>query len=284
MAEAPRVTVLMPVRDGARYLRQAIDSVLAQTYRDFELLIVDDGSTDDSAAIAASYTDQRIRLARNGGAAGLTGALNAGIDLARGEFIARMDADDISLPERLARQVAYLEAHPRCAVVAVKIRLISPEGEGRGVWESDARTTSFDQIRRRLPRGNCVPHPGVMIRTSVLRRYRYRERRSAQDYDLWLRLCADGQPIEKIDEPLLDYRLHADSVSSRRRESRSGAEVEIEIRRLFLRDRLVRGRFGRFDWLVLAHLFKDAVRLGKRRLGRGVRALGARLRGRGAAG
>jgi glycosyltransferase involved in cell wall biosynthesis len=283
VAETPRVTVLMAVRDGARYLREAVASILAQTYRDFEFLVIDDGSADATAAIVGSFGDPRVRLVRNTEPLGLSASLNAGIDLARGEYIARMDGDDVSLPERLARQVAHLDARPACAVVGVKMRLIGPAGEDAGVWEADARTTTSDEIRRQLPRGNCVPHPGVMIRAAVLRSHRYRTRRSAQDYDLWLRLCAEGLLIEKLDTPLLLYRRHGESVSARQRTGRSGRKVELAIRWLYLRDRLLRARFSRFDCLVLKHAGLDQARHWKRRLGERFRALGGGRRDRGAA-
>src|SRR5665647_430445 len=103
----PKVTVLIAVYNGGRFLREALDSVLAQTFTDFELLVVNDGSTDETATILESYSDQRIRVITNGKNIGVVGSLRRGLNYARGEYIARIDADDIALPERLEKQVEY---------------------------------------------------------------------------------------------------------------------------------------------------------------------------------
>src|SRR5437867_9556704 len=111
MGGVPRVSVLMPVRDGERFVREAVESILGQTFQNFELLIVDDGSTDATPSILLEFTDPRlVRLRQD--RAGLIAALNRGLDLARGEYIARMDADDIALPRRLERQVKFLDGNP----------------------------------------------------------------------------------------------------------------------------------------------------------------------------
>src|ERR1043166_4865427 len=112
MAEVPAVTVLMSVYNDEKYVREAIDSILAQSFRDFELLVIDDGSTDRTPAILASYDDRRLRVLRNNENIGLTRSLNAGIGAARGPLIARQDADDISYPQRLARQGGVMKRHP----------------------------------------------------------------------------------------------------------------------------------------------------------------------------
>ena len=278
MRENPKVTVLMAVRDAGPYLGDAVDSILRQSFEDFEFLIVDDASTDGSAAIAESYRDPRIRLERTGRSLGLAECLNRAMALARGEFVARMDADDVSLPSRLEKQVAHLQSHPECAVVGVKMELMSPGGEPLGSWQEDDLTTTFEEIRRQLPKGNCIAHAGVMVRTDVLRRYRYRPRRSAQDYDLWLRMCADGTRIEKLDERLLMYRCHPDSVSAKRRTNRTALQVNLEIRWRFLLERLRRGQLNRFVWRVLIRAALDQLVQWGRRLKGGVRGLRGRLR------
>jgi len=113
---APVISVLLPIYNGAPYLVEAIDSVLNQTWKDFELIVINDGSTDDSAAIVHGYDDPRIRYYEHENI-GLAATLNRGIDLAVGEFIARQDQDDISKPERFARQIVYLTAHPECVLI-----------------------------------------------------------------------------------------------------------------------------------------------------------------------
>lgn len=213
MNHAPAITVLMPVFNGAAHLREAVDSVLAGTFHDFELLAIDDGSTDGSTAILASYGDPRLRVIRHDVNRGLVASLNEGIDLARGRFIARMDADDAMLPTRLAEQCAALDANPGISVVASRVALMNADGEATGTWAVDAAVTSEAEIRAMMPRTNCIAHPSVMMRTTVARRYRYRpEQAGAEDWDLWLRLLSDGHRIAKLPTPLLRYRIHGGSV------------------------------------------------------------------------
>src|SRR5262249_35838237 len=131
-ARPPRVSVLMSVHNGSRFLRPAIDSVLAQTYSDFELVVVDDASTDGSAELVESYTDPRIRLHRNERTLGIPGALNAGLALARGEYVARFDCDDLCLPERLERQVALLDDEPQVALAGSWVDVTSEDGAAIG--------------------------------------------------------------------------------------------------------------------------------------------------------
>jgi len=204
---SPRITVLMPVFNGERYLAEAIDSVLAQTFNDFELLILDDGSTDGSRAIAKACPDPRIRLVCNDGNRGLIYSLNRGIALATGEYIARMDADDICLPERLEKQVALLDADPELAAVGTPVIFIDCAGNKCGVWDDDRLTPDWPEIRRRLPRANCLAHPGMTVRRSIMIDYGYDpDQKGAEDYDLWLRMAADNLRITKTTEPLLLYR------------------------------------------------------------------------------
>src|SRR4051794_29608800 len=120
----PKVTVLLAVYNGERYLREAIDSILGQTFQDFEFLIINDGSTDSTREIILSYHDPRIRLVDNEDNIGQTRSLNRGLALAAGQFVARQDADDISEPERLASQVAFLEIHPEVVLLGTWYRKI----------------------------------------------------------------------------------------------------------------------------------------------------------------
>src|SRR5690606_37374672 len=129
----PRVTVLLAVHNGERYIQEAIDSILAQTFGDFELLIVNDGSTDATRDLVLSYSDDRIRLVDNDHNIGLPKSLNRGLRLAKGRYIARLDADDISEPDRLAAQVSFLQANPDVAMVGSWYRKIDGEGNTLGV-------------------------------------------------------------------------------------------------------------------------------------------------------
>lgn len=198
----PRVTVLMPVYNGGSFLREAIDSILAQNYRDFELLIIDDGSSDGSAAVVESYSDQRIRFIRNGKNLGLVNTLNKGLDLARGEYVARMDQDDISLPLRLEKQVACLDANADIGVCGTNIEVF---GIGNYIQEYPGAP---DEVKSSLFFYNALAHPTVIMRKSLLDKYGLRYSPDfvhAEDYDLWQR-CSHAFLVVNLPEVLLRYR------------------------------------------------------------------------------
>lgn len=214
MKTSPKVTVLMPVFNGEKHLREAMDSVLSQTFSDFELLIINDGSTDRSELIIRSYSDPRIRFVANSANMGLIATLNQGIALASGEYIARMDSDDISHPSRFEKQVFFLDNNDSCAMVAAKVRLMDSSSMETGVWLDDFRATSPAEILRQLPFANCIAHPTVMIRKKVAKQYEYDpDQPNSEDYDLWLRMAADGCVLSKIDDFLLQYRVHNESLT-----------------------------------------------------------------------
>lgn len=257
MSSHPKVTVLMSVYNGERFLREAIDSVLSQDFQDFEFLIVDDASTDGSAMILESYEDARIRVDRNERNLGLTASLNKGIALARGEFVARMDSDDISTKDRLSKQLSHLEAFPSCAAVAGKVLFIDSCGKVTGTWNDDQATTTLEEIRHFLPKANCLAHPSMMIRKAVLERYQYDEKHhAAEDYGLWLTMCADGLVIEKLTDTILMYRVHSGSITE---QSKKGiSEIKnIRTKSLFVCKRLVSGRINKFGLRVFGYVFRD---------------------------
>ena len=237
--DRPSITVLLPVYNAATYLRAAIDSVLAQTCRDFELLVIEDGSTDDSAVIVAGYTDARIRLIAHKQNQGLVASLNEGLADACGAYIARMDADDLMHPQRLEKQLLFLKANPDVDVVATFVEVMNADGETSGVWDTDRATVSEDGIRRMMPRTNCIAHPTVMMRASALENTRYRpEQTGAEDWDLWLRILANGHRIAKIPEALLKYRMHVSSIMG-------GSKATVPLERRLL---VTRGRYLRRAW------------------------------------
>lgn len=218
----PKVSVLMPVYNGGKYLRSAVISILAQSFDDFEFLIVDDGSTDDSAALVESFNDQRIRLiqAPHGG---LVSALNLGLSQAHGLYIARMDADDIARSDRLTVQVSYLDTHSETGLVASNIRVIDADGKIVGVqrekWTDMAYLRDGLLYRRRM---KPVVHPTVMMRREVaISIDGYRHFDSAEDRDFWLR-ALDKYKFDKLDQELIDYRVHPNGIS---RENSSRQEV-----------------------------------------------------------
>jgi len=207
----PRVTVIMPVYNAERYVSEAIDSILTQTFTDFEFIIIDDGSTDGSPDIIGQYEDKRIRFIRKPRNEGLVSALNLGIELALGEYIARMDADDIALPERLEKQVAFLDSHPDVVVVGTKAWRIDPAGK---IIESMISVTRWEDVHRYLRSGaNRLIHSSVMMRTEIVRKIGgYREQfPHAEDIDLWLRILEHGK-ICNLPEKLMLYRSNSSGV------------------------------------------------------------------------
>lgn len=203
----PCVSVILPVYNADRFLREAIESILCQSFTDFEFIIANDGSTDNSEDVILSHADDRIVYLKNDTNQGLIFSLNRMIDAAKGLYIARMDADDVALPYRLEKQVEYMRRF-NPAVAATTVDLIDEAGKGLPPWSDDRRNVAPEQIRRFLRRDNCIAHPSVLCNAELLRIYRYRTRQKfSEDYDLWLRLAADGHVIRKMTEPLLRYRI-----------------------------------------------------------------------------
>jgi glycosyltransferase involved in cell wall biosynthesis len=211
--EEPRISVLMPVYQAERYLEEAVESILAQSFDDFELIALDDGSTDASSRMleALARRDDRIRVRRSEHA-GLVTQLNWGIAAARGEFIARMDADDVSRPERFERQLGYLDANPDCVAVGTGTDEVDPER--RIIRTLDIRTC-HEEIESRLMRGDggALIHASALYRTDALRRidgYR-KEFEYGEVIDLHLRLGEIGR-LANLPEVLYEYRRNFASV------------------------------------------------------------------------
>lgn len=209
--ESPRVTVLLSVYNSERYLNEAIISVLAQTFTAFELLVVDDHSTDGTLAVLRSYDDPRVRVILNDERIGLTPSLNKGLSLARGEYIARMDADDVSLPARLGVQVKYLDMHPDVGLISSDYEVI----DSHGIQLRTCRQRlSSEEIYYRSTFSNCIVQSSVMFRKElVLDAGGYDETlEQAEDSDLWNRISRRAR-IDRIPTVLLKYREHCDSLS-----------------------------------------------------------------------
>jgi glycosyl transferase family 2 len=213
-ARTPRVTVLLPVYDGREHLAAAIESILGQSFRDFELLVIDDGSSDGSADVIAACRDSRVRCVRNERNLGLVASLNRGLELARGELVARMDADDLSLPDRLRRQVDFLDANPEVGACG---GWIVTTGRREGVRIK--YPTRADDVRCTLLFEPAMPHPTVCLRRAWFERHglRYDESYAhAEDYDLWRRAILRF-PLANLGEVLLRYRVHDGSITRRHR-------------------------------------------------------------------
>ena len=212
--KSPTVSVLMSVYNGERYLTEAVDSILGQTFADFEFIIINDGSTDSTADILRSYKDSRIRIFEQSNI-GLTPSLNRGIALAQGEYIARMDDDDISMPDRLAREADFLDAHPEVGVVGTGCLI---RDEIKGAEREHSVPISDQELRCSLVKGNPFIHSSVMMRKSVLEAVGgYDESYLfAQDYALWVQLAVQTQ-MANLPEVLVIHREHRESVSVGRR-------------------------------------------------------------------
>jgi len=211
----PRISVAMSVYNNARYLSHAIESILAQTFTDFEFLIVNDGSTDGSGAIIDRYAagDTRIRAIHQPNA-GLIVSLNRMIDEARAPLTARMDGDDIALPERFARQVAFLDAHPDIGVLGTGCTCIDEEGRPSSHKFDDVLTP--EAIRDDLKNGPPLCHPSVVMQRDAVRAVGgyHRAYKYCEDYDLWLRLSGHVR-MANLPDRLLLYRQSQTQISNR---------------------------------------------------------------------
>ncbi len=210
-SQTPLVTVLMPVYNGSRYLDEAIESILNQTFMDFEFLIIDDGSTDDSIKIIRSYRDSRIRLVENENNLGQSTSLNKGINLALGEYIARMDQDDISLPERLEEQINYFKNHTDISVLGTWWKAIE-DGEGNKIYKElrlpeDPDTCAFWMY---FYGNQPIAHPCSMFKKNEIKELGgYNEYyKVAQDLELWLRALLNKLKFANVPKFLFHYRLH----------------------------------------------------------------------------
>jgi glycosyltransferase involved in cell wall biosynthesis len=253
MSSPPSITVLLSTYNDAHFLPEAINSIFTQSFPDFELLIIDDGSTDGTADWLARLTDPRLRVLRNPSNRGLTFSLNRGLDAARGRYVARMDADDLAEPRRLAAQFAFMEANPDVGIVGSSRTLIDEAGR----FIAEACSTEGDlAIRWKCLLGSPFAHPTVMLRRSVLERHglRYREVPRAEDFDLWPRLLAHTRGAN-LPQPLLQYRLRersthgkADQLAQHDRIALSAIRQLVPGFPITLQDvTQLRGRFGGFS-------------------------------------
>ena len=204
----PRVTVLMPVYNAERFLQEAISSVLEQSFKPFEFLIIDDGSTDRSAEIVESFRDPRIRFVRNSHNMGITPTLNKGIALSSCELIARMDADDISHPQRLQKQFAYMRRNPDCAMLSTWARVIT----------EDKKFVRLERYRSNFYYYNLtfecwIYHPTIMFRKSAAEEVGLYSMPYSEDYDFFWKMSTRFR-IANLAEPLVDYRLSSTSLNT----------------------------------------------------------------------
>jgi glycosyltransferase involved in cell wall biosynthesis len=213
MIMQPLVSVIMPVFNAARFLKPALESILAQTFTDFEFLIVDDHSTDATVAIIKSYQDPRIKLLKNRGK-GIASALNTAINESKGIYLARMDGDDIAHPTRIQQQVEYLQQHPECVLVSTNMALVDENNKciNPKIFPSNKFSPPLPWL---LLWSTPIAHPAVMLRSDIIKNNQlfYRDV-LAEDSDLWRRLAFYGK-MHRLDQVLLDYRFLNQSLSQK---------------------------------------------------------------------
>lgn len=220
-----KISVIMPVFNGQAYLASSISSILHQTWQHWELIIIDDGSTDSSVDIINRQTDSRIRLVQNQRRKGVAGALNTGLDLATGKYIARMDADDISHPERLTRQLTFLEDNPDISICGCWVNYF---GTTHGLW---SYPLNDENAKAKLLFSPPFAHPTVLMKAEVFADgTRYDEECGyVEDYELWVRLM-NRYRFANLPTPLLDYRLHDQQVGRRLNTHQKNATEQIQNR------------------------------------------------------
>ena len=216
----------MPAYNAAAYLDEAIRSILSQTFRDFEFIIVNDGSTDSTPSILKRYAelDSRIQVHHQENQ-GMISALNRGCRLARGEFIARMDADDISFPDRLEKQLAYIEEHPSIGILGTWINNIDKNGLLRGTWRPP---TDSKMLKWTLFFGVCVAHPSVLMRRELIKQLNFYRPEAAhvEDVDLWFRASSLTE-FGNVSEVLLKYRVWTGSTHQSGLQVRNDCHVQL---------------------------------------------------------
>jgi glycosyltransferase involved in cell wall biosynthesis len=266
----PKVTVLMSVYNGEKYLQEAIDSILGQTFKDFEFLIVNDGSTDKTGEVLESYHDPRIRIITNEKNIGLTKSLNKGLMLASGEYIARQDADDISMPERLKKEVEFLEQNINVGLVGTDYLFTNEKGKVVHIVKC---LNGSRELRTKLLEGNQFGHGSVMLRRECIDKVgTYREEfKFSQDYDFYLRI-AEVYDVANISEPLYKWRINIESVSVKKKALQDKyALLAIELakeRKRFGKDKLQSLNKDEID-KFLDELISDARIQDKRKIAEG---------------
>lgn len=219
------VSVLMPAYNAAEHIKEAISSILEQTFTEFEFLIIDDGSTDSTVDIIKQFDDSRIRLIHNEGNRGLIYTLNYGLELALGKYIARMDADDIALHTRLEKQVNFLENNPNISILGTAFVFL---GTGHEIHHPNYN----EEIRIKLLDDGAFAHPTVMMRRDVInsKGIRYNaDYKYIEDYQFWVEAAIKNVKMANLDEVLLQYRQHSQQVSHQRYQEQEETKQRIKL-------------------------------------------------------
>ena len=225
----PKISVVMPAYNAEAYIGVAIDSILTQSFTDFEFLILNDCSADNTEAIIKSYDDPRIVYIKNEQNMGVAATLNKGLHFAQGEYIARMDADDIALPQRFEKQVAYLDNHPEIAVLGTQVRFFCDDGDG----DPFCYFGSSQQLKIDLLFASAIAHPSVMMRRQLILDLGCYNRsfEGLEDYELWCRVSQQAA-LSVYPEILLRYRIHPGQVTQQPSERKMQAARNLKMRQL----------------------------------------------------
>lgn len=234
-----KVSVLIPVYNAENFIKESISSILNQTFSDFELILLDDASTDNSEAVISQFNDPRIRCYKNERNLGISGTRNKLMDLASGEYLAVMDNDDLSLPDRLAVEVAFLDAHRDVAMLGgwMKLFCAAPARTLKAkikkmivnlgwVWRQPAEVTLKETLR-----GNTCMHSSMMLRADDMRKHNIRynaEYTPAEDYDLVRQVLAAGLKVRNLQRVLIKYHLHGDNFSIKKKQLMKKADLRVK--------------------------------------------------------
>lgn len=245
----PVLSVLLPVYNAELFIAKSIKSILNQTYSNFELLIVDDCSTDATLTIINGFQDSRIKLFEKTKNTGYTESLNWGIDLAQGTFIARMDADDVSLPTRFEKQIEFLKKNKNISICGTGAYIDGGNFEFNYPQE-------HEQILINLLFGSSLIHPSIMGRRAIFKEYKYDvQKEPAEDYDLFTRLVAGGKHIANLKEKLLIYRIHSSQISLRQNQKQKNS-AQLSMLRMFRLFNYNKGKFP--DEYVKTYIYPES--------------------------
>ncbi len=212
----PLISVVMPAYNAASFVLESIESVLSQTYPHFELIVIDDGSSDNTREIIGSVKDDRVHLVVNDRNRGIIYTLNRGIDLAKGKYIARLDSDDLAMPARFEKQLAFMEQHPKTGACGTYFKVIDHDNK---VLQHVKFPAAPGDAKTYLLLHNCFCHSSVMMRTDMAKALKYaKEYLVCEDHELWHRFSQVTQ-IANLPEYLTSYRIHGNNISTTKRET-----------------------------------------------------------------
>lgn len=227
----PIISVIMSVRNGEKYVADSIRSMLNQSFKDFEFIILNDASIDNTLKIINKIKDKRLKVISNSRKKGLTKSLNICLKICKGKYIARMDHDDIARPDRFQKQISFLEQNPKVGVVGSWVEIIDSWGKSKGLLKFPK---SQKTILNKIFLYNPIRHSTVMFRKELVNKYGFYDANldGAEDYDLWLRFSRHTK-IANINIPLVKYRIHEDSVSEKEEKKVLKAAIKARIKAIF---------------------------------------------------